>query len=222
MGVPTYSGFIHASMVQSLLQLHKPLPTAVMVVERQRIDKARNAMAKACLEQGFDYLFFVDDDNPIPPDTLEKFLEVDNDIVSCPILARNPTAEGKYKLCSFYAKETQVDGKPLKLYSHIEVFKEEGHLHKVDATGMGACLIKREVLEAVSNAHKQEPFEWGDYKFEKGVTVDGVYYDRRTMGEDVEFCERATDLGFEVWLDERIKPVHISGLRTVKWGNGSG
>jgi hypothetical protein len=40
------------------------------------------------------------------------------------------------------------------------------------------------------------------------------------MSEDVLFCERAVDLGFEVWLDERIRPMHISGNKFVVWQPG--
>lgn len=221
LGIPTYSGLIPAITVQSLLQLHKPVSCGVIVVERQRIDKARNAMAMACLEGGFDYLFFVDDDNPIPADTLEVFLEDDKDIVTAPILSRNPDGNGRYPLCSFYSKEIKVEDKDLKLYFPIEVFRDEGPLHKVDATGTGCVLIKRKVLEELTKRH-DTLFEFGEIKFEKSVMVDGRKYDKRTMSEDVEFSERAVNAGFEIWLDERIKPVHITGNNLIKWGNGNG
>jgi len=69
-------------------------------------------------------------------------------------------------------------------------------------------LIKRKVLEAMNKKHQDLMFEFGD------VTVDGQ---RRTMSEDAEFCERAVDLGFEIWLDERIKPIHFTQMKAIKW-----
>ncbi len=216
MGIPNGSGVMPSQMVQSLLQLHKPLPCAVMIIERQMILKARNAMAMETLSKGFDYLFFIDDDNPIPPDTLEKMIEDDKDVVVVPILARNPNKDGVHSLCSFYTKEIEVEGKKIRLYENIKEFKEEGPLHKVDAGGTGCMLIKREVLEKMYGKYGEYMFELGDIRFKKTI-IDGVEYDRRTMSEDAEFCERAVDLGFEIWLDDRIRPLHISGVNYVQW-----
>lgn len=221
MGIPNGSGVMPSIMVQSLLQLHKPIPCAVMIVERQMILKARNAIALEALKNNFDYLFFVDDDNPIPTDTLEKLLECDKDIVIAPILSRNPNKDGKHDLCAFYSEELEgvvIDGKPLRIYKNITDFRDTGHLHKIDAGGTGCMLIKRKVLEALHTKYKDYIFENGDIRFPKTV-VGGIEYDRRTMSEDCEFCERAVDAGFEVWLDERVRPIHLTQMGAVKWGN---
>jgi GT2 family glycosyltransferase len=42
------------------------------------------------IQKGATHLLFLDDDNPVPPDTLIKLLEDDKDIVIAPILSRNP------------------------------------------------------------------------------------------------------------------------------------
>lgn len=53
----------------------------------------------------------------------------------------------------------------------------------VDVTG-AVYLIKRRVIEA------------------------GVRYDYHVQGEDVAFCEKAKKLGFEIYCDTRLKPIH--------------
>lgn len=216
-GVPSGAGVMPTIMVQSLLQLHKPLPCGFITVERQRVDKARNVMVLEALKGGFDYLMMIDDDNPIPPDTLEKFLEDDKDIVSAPILGRNPNEKGEHPLCSMYAREVIADGEPIKLYYPIEKWRDEGPLHQVDATGTGCILIKREVLETLIKVHKDGLFEFGDIKFKNKITVDGKEYDRRTMSEDAEFSERAVAAGFEIWVDERVRPIHLTQQGYVQW-----
>lgn len=221
-GMPSGSGQVPTVMVQSLLQLMKPLPCAFMTVERQRVDKARNSIVTEALKNNFDYLFFVDDDNPIPPDTLQKFIEDDKDIVIAPILGRNPTPQGNHNLCAFYSEEETVDGKPLRLYYPISKFRDEGFLHKIDAAGTGCMLIKRAVLEKMTEKFPDGLFEFGDIKFETPVFIKGQEFKRRTMSEDCEFSERAIDLGFEIWLDERIRPIHISGTKSVQWGGNNG
>jgi glycosyltransferase involved in cell wall biosynthesis len=213
----SYSGFIPAATVQSLLQLRKPCPCAFMLVERQRIDKARNAMALECLRTGADYLLFVDDDNPIPPETLEVFLADGVDIVSAPILGRNANGTGRHELCAFYARTVEVDGRPLRLYDHVLAFREAGPLHRVDACGTGCVLIARRVLEALFGRYREYMFEFGDIRFGSKVVVDGVEYDRRTMSEDCEFSERAVDAGFTIWVDERVRPLHATTVQMIQW-----
>ncbi len=205
------------SMLQSLLMLHKPYPCGFVVVEKQRVDKARNNIALECLRGGFDYLLFVDDDNPIPLDTLEKLIEDDKDIVTAPILGRNPAPDGKYKLCAFYSEKIKTKNGKLRLYFPIENFRDNGPLHRVDACGTGCILIKRKVLETLNKKYQDYIFEFGDVRFPE-LTYKGKKYDRRTMSEDCEFSERAIGAGFEIWLDERIRPIHLTTMGAVKWG----
>jgi hypothetical protein len=213
-GMPNGSGSVPASMVSSLLQLHKPCPCAFMIVERQMIELARNAIVLEGLKNNVTHILMVDDDNPIPPDTLEKMVEDDKDIVIAPILSRNPNAKGVHDLCAFYSME--VEG--IKLYKNIEQFKDDGYLHKIDGGGTGCILIKIEVLAKLFSIYKDRIFERTRDVFEKPITVDGKEYIERTMSEDVQFCERAVEAGFEVWLDSRIKPLHITGNNYVKYG----
>jgi len=216
-GVPNQSGFMPGVMVQSLLQLHKPYPCAFMTVERQRVDKARNAICMEGLKKNVDYVLMVDDDNPIPPDTLERFIEDDKDIVIPPILGRNPNKEGVHPLCAFYSKTAKADGKDIRLYKPIVKFRDDGPLHKIDAGGTGCILIKTKVLAKLFATYQNNIFEFGEIKFKDKITVDGTEYDRRTMSEDCEFSERAIDAGFEMWLDDRIRPFHITTFNLIQW-----
>ena len=215
-GMPCGSGQVPATMVSSLLQLHKPCPCAFMVVERQMIEIARNGIAMEGLQKGASHVLFLDDDNPVPPDTLEKLLEADKDIVIAPILTRNPDKDGNHSLCAFYSET--VDGK--RIYRNVTEFRDKGSLHRIDGGGTGCMLIKTTVLAKMFSVYSNRWFERTREVFEKPIVVDGKEYTERTMSEDVLFCERAVDLGFEVWLDERIRPMHISGNKYVVWQPG--
>lgn len=214
-GMPNGSGQVPASMVSSLLQLRKPAPCAFMIVERQMIELARNGIVAEAIKNNVTHVLMVDDDNPIPADTLEKFLEDDKDIVIAPILSRNPNKDGVHDLCAFYKKE--VEG--IKLYKNIEQFTDDGFLHRIDGGGTGCMLIKIEVLKKLFSVYKDRVFERTRDFFDKPITVDGKEYTERTMSEDIQFCERAIEQGFEVWLDSRIKPIHITGNNYVKYGS---
>lgn len=211
--MPCGSGQVPASMVTSLLQLHKPVPCAFMIVERQMIELARNGIVMEALKNGVTHVLMVDDDNPIPNDTLEKMLEDDKDIVFAPILSRNPNKDGKHDLCAFYKRE--IDG--VKIYDHIQEFKDTGYLHKVDGGGTGCMLIKIEVLKKLNEKYPGRVFERTRDVFKKPIFTDGREWTERTMSEDIQFCERAVEEGFEVWLDSRIRPLHITGNQFIQW-----
>jgi hypothetical protein len=84
------------------------------------------------------------------------------------------------------------DGSCYNIYSYDEssdLYKNvqpNDDLIKVDATGMGMMLIKRKVLQCVSR-----------------IECNG------DKSEDIYFCERVRDAGFEVWADCRLKLGHI-------------
>jgi hypothetical protein len=208
-GMPCGSGLVPSLTVQSLLQLRKPCACAFSIIDRQRIDKSRNYFVSELLKTDFDYLMMIDDDNPIPPDTLEKFLEDDKDVVIAPIMTRNPNKDGNHDLCAYYSQEVDAgDGEKFLYYNFITKFRDEGPLHKIDAGGTGCILIKREVLETIASKY-EFPFEFGDKVFRSGK--------RRTMSEDAEFTERCILNGYEVWLDDRIKPIHLGNQKQIQW-----
>lgn len=214
--MPNSSGQIPSMMVTSLLQLHKPCPCSFMIVERQMIEMARNGIAFEAIKNGVTHLLFIDDDNPIPPETLKLMLEDDKDIVIAPILTRNPNKEGKHTLCAFYSRNVE----DITLYEPITNFKDEGPLHRIDAGGTGCMLIKIEVLKKLNTLYKDRIFERSRVIFDKPIIVDGKEYTERTMSEDADFCEKAVKAGFEIWLDERITPIHFTHMGYVRWQVG--
>jgi hypothetical protein len=154
------------------------------------IQYAREQFAKSVLEMDADYLFMVDDDMLSPPDLFYSLAANDKDICGALAFTRNP------------------DHKPV-IYDVIEGFdpvtKKEFYINKFslnyprdtlvqcDAVGFGAVLIKRKVIEAM-----KEPRFMG---------LQGC-------GEDITFCYKAKKLGFEVWMDTRLKLGHL-GAPTV-------
>lgn len=212
-GMPNGSGQVPASMVSSLLQLRKPVPCAFMIVERQMIEMSRNAIVMEAIKNNASHVLMVDDDNPIPPDTLEKLLEDNKDVVIAPILSRNPNKNGIHDLCAFYMEE--VDG--VKLYKNIDMFRDDGYLHKIDGGGTGCMLIKIEVLKKLFARYGDRVFERTRSVFPKPITHEGREWTERTMSEDIQFCERVIEEGFEVWLDSRVRPLHITGSNFVQY-----
>ena len=202
-------------MLQTAFNLTRPCPMGLMTPDGQGIELARNMIAMEALKHGYDYLFFIDADNPVPRDTLVKLLEDDKDVVGVPYLKRKPNEKGEHTLCAFYMRRQGG----MRLYDPIKTFREGGYLHRIDACGTGCMLIKRKVLEEVNKRHPNKPFQFGNLiSFNEGdKTIDIAKGLKRTMSEDLEFCERAADAGFEIWLDTRIRPLHLTGFNAVQW-----
>jgi len=157
----------------------------------------------------------VDDDNPIPPETLEVMLADDKDIVVAAILGRNPSPDGKHKMCAFYSDEVVIDGKPLKVYLPIESWRDDDRCIESTPAALDVC-SQAPGAGGTHAKHQNYFFEFGDVRLRK-FTYQGKTYDRRTMSEDCEFSERALAAGFELWLDERIRPVHLTTMGGVKY-----
>lgn len=154
------------------------------------VQYARERFAQSVIEMDADYLFMIDDDMLAPPDLFYRLAANDKDICAALAFTRNP------------------DHKPV-IYDVIEGYdplsKSNYYINKFamnyprntlvqcDAVGFGAVLIKRKVIDAM-----KEP------RF-MGLTG---------CGEDITFCHKAKKLGFEIWMDTRVKLGHL-GAPTI-------
>lgn len=208
-GLPSKADSFMSETVEALMNMKVTPNVFTRVIGGEAVDKARNYMVRIALEQGATHLLFVDDDNPPPQNTLEKLITADKDIVCAPVLSRHEP----FIPCIFEKEKipnNEVTGyKPL-----TKVDTSGGTLVKVDACGMACTLIKREVLEKLYKEHEGAPFA---FSREPIKPVDGK--DKRDMSEDVTFCERATNAGFEIWCDTTIRPVHYAGKKFVQFND---
>jgi GT2 family glycosyltransferase len=145
----------------------------------------RNNVVKAALEEGTEWVLFLDDDQTFPPDILMRLLEHDRPIVGglyvqrgapfYPIAYTSILEDGSYL--------------PLNLVNH----PTEG-LVKVVGLGTGGMLIRAEVFHALSDAGYDG--EWFTHTTEKS--------------EDLMFCDRAIEAGFEVFVDVSARMGHTA------------
>jgi GT2 family glycosyltransferase len=208
-GLPAAADSFIGETVEALMNMKVTPSCFTKVFGGEAVDKARNALVKIALEQGVDYLLFVDADNPPPINTLAVFLEADKDIVCAPVLSRHPP----FVPCVF--KKEVIPNNTVPGYAHLsQIDTTGGTLVKIDACGMACTLIKRKVLEALYLRHEGRPFEFSRVPIQP---VDGK--DKRDMSEDVTFCERATEAGFTIWCDTTIRPLHFAGKKWVQFND---
>jgi len=149
------------------------------------LDNARNKCVKEFLESDCDYLFWVDDDVFCPPETMNRLINHDKDIVGATVFAMKYEGQEAfpYPVTLRYNKEKKY-----------VVYYGKG-LERVDATG-GACLLfKRKVYE-----HKEleTPYQFQYHK-------DGTL----SLTCDFDVMQKVQKAGFELWIDFDLVCSHI-------------
>ena len=156
----------------------------------------RNNLVKTALDIKADYLLFVDADMRFPKDTLSILMAHDKDIIGVNATTRSepvkPTAKNMH-----INEDGSIDWMPI--YSNAKT-----GIEKADGIGCGVMLIKRKVVEEL-----EEPY----FYFEQ---LPG----NRILGEDIYFCVKAKDAGFDTWVDHDLsKYIKHIGQYVYGWHN---
>jgi glycosyltransferase involved in cell wall biosynthesis len=202
-GIPTVTGQVDVQVMTSILY---QLPYIIEghhgvmnnIVPHTLVHVARNTIAKSAIDNGCDYLLFIDSDCVLPIDTLKRLVAHDKDVVAGMYFGKvSPFPPIVYK-------KTKTE-----LYRHLREYPENS-LIEVDAAGMGCCLIKVDVLK---NFIYDKVLEYED---ETTETVKESFAfepmaapgQRFVMGEDASFCRRCQDLGYKIYVDTAIQCAH--------------
>jgi len=151
------------------------------------IDQVRNLIAH-WIVNGYDYLFSVDSDISFEPDTLEKLLKHDVDMVSGLYIQRKP---GQHILEVY-----EHNGRGGVSNIPYEKIKGRG-LVEIASCGFGCVLVKSQVMRAVGYPY-----------FEYHSAIDHA----NTVSEDVDFCRKALVKGFKIWADTSIQCRHTGSF----------
>jgi len=177
---------IEAETFKSIYDLEIPdgYETSFQFFFGYQVDQVRNLIADWVVK-GFDYLFSVDSDIAFTPDTLKKLLAHDRDVVSGMYIQRNPS---RHTLEIYEPNEYGgVSNIP------YERLKGRG-LTEIAGCGFGCVLVKAEVMRSI-----------GYPQFKYYSAIDHAH----TISEDVDFCKKARDKGFKLWVDPSIQCRHI-------------
>jgi hypothetical protein len=131
----------------------------------------------------YDKILWIDSDIAFTPDDAMALINSDKDIVS-----------GAYLLAS-----GEVTAYPKLLgraYTFQEV-KEMTELVKIAGCGFGFVAVKSGVFESLTRPWFQAAMVKTDDGFEFPM-----------MGEDLSWCKRVTDNGYDIWFDPTIRVTH--------------
>lgn len=149
---------------------------------------ARNILAKNAISMEADYVFWLDSDMLFKPDVLVNMMATlkanDLDILSGIYVRR------KEPYTPVLYDKLDIDNRGECRWSEFRELPSSG-LFKAGGIGFGCCLMTTDVLMDVSGKH-------GNMFAPIGGT-----------GEDLSFCWRARECGYDIWIDSSIKLGHI-------------
>lgn len=174
---------------QSLAMLRKVGEVAVTHVSSSLIYDSRNKIAVKAIELGCDFVMWFDSDMIFNPDTMERLIAhmEDKDIVSGLYFRRS----GKYTPVMYKTLDLHEDG-AIIVEDYID-YPKDGPF-KVAGIGFGCVLMKTSVL------------------VDMAATYGTWFTPNGRVGEDLSFCLRASELGYDIWVDPSIKCGHVGSI----------
>ena len=143
----------------------------VNMVMGSEVTMQRQELVEQALDTDCTHLLWIDSDISFPTYTLNALLSHDKDIIACNYSTRVPP----HRPVAFRS-EHDLDSR---------VYDGTG-IQKIWAVGMGCMLVKREVYENIPVPHFR--ISWDEVN-------DSL------MGEDIYFCTKAKEAGYDVWLE---------------------
>lgn len=208
--MPCYGAQMTQPFVVSLIQTLQSTPfigQLEFIVNDSLVSRARNTLVARFLESDMQWLLFLDVDLEFQPEHIAR-------------LWLHATKENRKIVCGIYAMKKLA---PRFVANWIKGEEpDKNGAVKVSESGTGCMLIHRSVFEKMRAAmpeiaystdsnHAGGPMktEWdffavGPYKYPSGLV--------RYLSEDWMFCQRARDLGFDVWADTKIQIRHMGTL----------
>jgi hypothetical protein len=195
--IPSYNGLLHWTTVAGIAQTarlcgEKKIGFAVDVIPGDAfVGKARNLLVHRFLKSGFRDLVFVDADVGFSAEGIIKLCE-----------AEPPLVMGLYRM-----KCPPPTRFPALLYDPVIRHPSNPDLVKLQYGPAGFMRVRREVFEAMQE-------KWPDeYYVNAGEESLFDYFPcgrvgNHFTGEDLNFCIRAEQCGFDVWAHQGIELKH--------------
>lgn len=167
--------------------LLKPLFPSQIETEKRCIDEIRNNLVEQALDEVCTKFVTLDTDQVYPSDTIIKLLSHDKPIVAGQVHRRYPPFD-----------PIMLRG---ELHKYLSIPFEEmytGELVEIDATGVACMCINMEVFL--------------DIKYPWFESLPSTEEHKKSVGEDINFCWKARQAGYPIFMDTSIEIGHL-GLR---------
>lgn len=178
--------------VQSILYMHKGDDPTVYLKPNSLIYDSRNLISLAAIENHFDNVLWIDSDVIVPKDTLLKLEAYNMDMVTGLYVRRGePVRPVIYD--TLEEPERDETGR-LKERVHPYIDYPKNSFFPVKGCGFGCVLTSVKLLKDVWDHFGPafSPYPWA--------------------GEDISFCHRVNQLGYQIFCDSSISCGHVGSF----------
>ena len=181
-----HTGTLPVDVVLSLLKIQSKYAINIQLLKSSILYISRDALVEASLKSNADYIMFLDSDQIIQSDTIDRmanYLDNGEDIVTTLIFRKDPP----YQPCIFSEQE-ELKNKQIGL-KYYDVFNQD--LTKpfyVESCGLGCAMIKLEVFKNITQP-------W--------------FLPRPYTGEDISFMWKVRQKGYKILCDPTIEIGHV-------------
>ena len=176
-----------ALFCQSLALLQRAGDTVIGFEVGSLVYNARNNLARQAIKAEADWVLWLDSDMVFSPDLLQRMLKVctenDIDFLTALCFRRKPP----FTPCLFDRLDKIEKGA-----SYTAIMSVPDGRFKVGGCGFAGVLMSTDVLMSVASKFNGRMFD----------PLEG-------FGEDVSFCWRARQCGYDIWCDSEIEMGHV-------------
>jgi hypothetical protein len=203
-GLPAYDFKVSLKLAVSLARFAQMAPQHGIDINIGSIcgcsvvSRARNLLVKDMLDAGSDYLMFIDSDINFEPEDILRLMAWAQDTKKG-IVAGVPRVRDVNKT---YIADLDHD-------ENGDLTMNGMGLVRAKRVATAFMMIQRSVITDMMTAHPD--WNYLDKRCEKEVPAlfDFKLTEEGYIGEDFLFCDRARELGYEVWIDPTISLGHM-------------
>ena len=185
---------MHSEFNRCLMELERPAEWEIGYAQivGTLVYTARTLIANKAVEMGFDKVLWLDSDMTFKPDTLIRLAndmdENDLDMVCGIYFTRKPPVlPSIHKHLHWQIKEDGWVDTDCRCFTDYP----ENDLFEIACCGFGCVMTSGRLLKAMNEKY------------------GSPFYPLMGMGEDTTFCWRATQNGYKIFCDSRIKVGHL-------------
>jgi hypothetical protein len=182
-GIPLSWHYVPSDFFDSFIQMKGMGEGHIIRAQAGPIHEMRNTISMQALKLDCTHLIFIDCDMVYPADTIMKLLSHDKDIIGALTFKRWPPFN-----------PIVYEGEQYKM-SLMDPIPDDS-IVEVTATGTGCLMIKTEVFDHLD-------YPWFEF----------TQKDDKPVGEDINFCYRARDAGYKIYIDTSIMTEHLAQMR---------
>ena len=193
--IPTLNS-IPIEFFLSMVNLKAVDQTEISVVANSLVYTARNALALKAIDEGFDWILWLDSDMVFPRDTLVNLMECAEknnlDYVCGLMFTRAMPCEPVFYKQVVWEQDPKTGAVVKHGAEKYFDYPKNNRPFSIAGSGMGCVLGKTSVIRDVAAKFQCSPFEPMPF-----------------LGEDISFCWRLGRLGYKLYCDSRVKVGHV-------------